>query len=109
MDAFSKIPGMIAPTIRDRFARGQTANSVAMLPALFLAYLQRWHTGKIPYVYLDQVMNPKVAHAMCESTDPVATFCADLPLWGDLAGDVRLVSAVRAAFARVKQFELERA
>jgi D-arabinitol 4-dehydrogenase len=109
MDAFSKIPGMIAPTIRDRFARGQTANSVAMLPALFLAYLQRWHTGKIPYAYQDQVMDPKVAHAMCEAADPVAAFCADLPLWGDLAGDSRLVSGVRAAFVRVKQFEAERA
>ncbi len=108
MDAFSKIPGMIAPTIRERFARGQSADSAAMLPALFLAYLQRWHTGKIPYAYTDQAMDPAVAHAMCEAADPVIAFCADGPLWGDLAGAPSLVKAIRAAFTRVKQFETER-
>ena len=48
MDAFSKIPGMIAPTIRDKLARGGSFDSVAMLPALFLAYLQRWHRRPDP-------------------------------------------------------------
>lgn len=109
MDAFSKIPGMIVPTIRERFARGATADSVAMLPTLFLAYLQRWHAGKIPYTYQDQAMDPAVAHAMCAASDPVVAFCADVPLWGDLAGDVRLVNAIRVAFERVKQFEKDKA
>ncbi len=109
MDAFSKIPGMIAPTVRERLKRGESVDSVAMLPALFLAYLLRWHKGQIPYAYADQAMNPGLAHAMCEAPDPVAAFCADLPLWGDLAGDRRLVDAMRRAFARVKHFEKERA
>ena len=91
MDGFSKMPGFIAPTIRQRLAAGATIDSVAMLPALFLAYLQRWHAGKIPYTYQDQAMDPAVAHAMCEANDPVAAFCADVPLWGDLAGDPRLI------------------
>jgi D-arabinitol 4-dehydrogenase len=104
MDAFAKIPAMIAPTFRDRLARGQTIHSVAMLPALFLAYLQRWHAGLIPYTYQDQAMDPAVAHAMCEADDPVATFCADVPLWGPLAGDERLVQAMRRAFERVNLF-----
>ena len=104
MDAFSKIPAMIAPTIRDRLARGESINSVAMLPALFLAYLQRWHAGQIPYTYQDQAMDPAVAHAICEATDPVAAFCADLTLWGPLAGDERLIDALRQAFTRVTQF-----
>ena len=104
MDAFSKIPAMIAPTIRDRLARGETINSVAMLPALFLAYLQRWHAGQIPYTYQDQAMDPAVAHAICEAADPVAAFCADLTLWGSLANDERLISALRQAFTRVNLF-----
>ncbi|MBB1074411.1 mannitol dehydrogenase family protein [Rhodoferax sp. 4810] len=104
MDAFSKIPAMIAPTIRDRLARGETINSVAMLPALFLAYLQRWHAGQIPYTYQDQAMDPAVAHAICEAADPVAAFCADAVLWGPLAGDERLVQALRTAFTRVNLF-----
>ena len=108
MDGFSKIPGFIAPTFRDRFARGQTVDSVAMLPALFLAYLQRWHAGKIPHTYQDQAMDTQLAHAMCDAPDPVAAFCADVPLWGDLANDNRLVSALRKAFERVKQFEKQR-
>ncbi|MDO8778773.1 MAG: mannitol dehydrogenase family protein [Burkholderiaceae bacterium] len=104
MDGFSKIPGFITPTLRERLARGESIASVAMLPALFLAYLQRWHAGLIPYTYQDQAMDPTQAHAMCEAADPVAAFCADVPLWGTLANDERLVSALRAATARVTQF-----
>jgi len=104
MDGFSKIPGFIAPTIAACLARGEAIASVAMLPALFLAYLQRWHAGGIPYVYQDQAMDPAVAHAICEAADPVAAFCADRSLWGPLAGETRLVDAVRAAAARVARF-----
>jgi len=104
MDGFSKIPGFIAPTIAARLARGEAIASVSMLPALFLAYLQRWHAGGIPYVYQDQAMDPAVAHAICDAADPVAAFCADRSLWGPLAGDARLVDAVRAAAARVARF-----
>ena len=104
MDGFSKIPGFIAPTIRQRLARGEGIDSVAMLPALFLAYLQCWHAGQIAYVYQDQAMDPAVAHAICEAADHVAAFCADKTLWGDLAGDARLVASVRRAGERVAQF-----
>jgi D-arabinitol 4-dehydrogenase len=109
MDAYSKIPAMIAPTIRERLKRGESIRSVAMLPALFLAYLQRWHSGKIPYSYQDQAMDVPAAHAMCESADPVVAFAADAALWGDMARDPRLVDALRGAFLRVKKFEQERA
>ena len=109
MDAYSKIPAMIAPTIRERLKRGESIRSVAMLPALFLAYLQLWHRGKIPYEYQDQAMDTAAAHVMCESADPVAAFAADAALWGDMARDPRLVDALRGAFLRVKQFEQERA
>jgi D-arabinitol 4-dehydrogenase len=104
MDAFAKIPAMIAPTVRDRLARGEAINSVAMLPALFLAYLQRWHAGQIPYTYQDQAMDPVAAHAICEAGDPVAAYCADRVLWGPLAGDERLVRAMRSASERVTLF-----
>jgi len=104
MDGFSKIPGFMAPTFRERLARNESISSVAMLPALFLAYLKRWHAGQIHYTYQDQAMDPAVAHAICEAADPVAAFCADRPLWGNLAGDARLVSAMREATARVQQF-----
>ncbi len=109
MDAFSKIPGMIAPTIRDQLARGGSFDSVAMLPALFLAYLQRWHAGQIPYTYQDQAMDPAVAHAICEAADPVAAYAADTTLWGEMAGHPQLVETLRKAFARVQAFVAERA
>jgi D-arabinitol 4-dehydrogenase len=104
MDGFSKIPGFIAPTVRERLAKGESIASVAMLPALFLAYLQRWHRGQIPYAYQDQAMDPAVAHAICGAADPVAAFAADRVLWGPLAGDERLVTALRAAAVRVGDF-----
>jgi D-arabinitol 4-dehydrogenase len=104
MDAFAKIPAMIAPTFRDRLARGEAIDSVAMLPALFLVFLQQWHAGKIPYDYQDQAMDPDVAHAICAAKDPVAAFSADVPLWGPLAGDERLIAALRRAVDRVTRF-----
>lgn len=104
MDGFSKIPGFIAPTIRERLEKNQPIASVAMLPALFLAYLQRWHQGQIPYEYQDQAMDPAVAHAICDAPDPVAAFAADKVLFGTLAGDARLEAALRTAGQRVAEF-----
>jgi D-arabinitol 4-dehydrogenase len=104
MDGFSKIPGFIAPTIRERLARSESIDSVAMLPALFLAYLHKWHKGEIPYTYQDQAMDDASAHAICSAADPVDAFCRHAVLWGDLAGDARLTQAVRAASTRVENF-----
>jgi len=104
MDGFSKVPGFIAPTVRERLDRCESIASVAILPALFLAYLQRWHAGQIPYTYQDQAMDPIVAHAICGAADPIAAFCADTTLWGALANDERLVSALGQATLRVNQF-----
>jgi D-arabinitol 4-dehydrogenase len=104
MDGYSKIPGFIAPTIRERLALDKSIASVAILPALFLAYLQRWHRGQIAYEYQDQAMNADAAHAMCDAADPIAAYCADAVLWGDLANDSRLVAAMRQAFDQVTQF-----
>ena len=104
MDGFSKIPGFIAPTVRERLARGESIAGVAMLPALFLAFLQRWHAGTLPYAYQDQAMDPAIAHAICNDRDPVHAFCSDRVLWGPLAGDARLVDAVREAGVRVDRF-----
>ena len=104
MDGYSKIPGFIVPTIRERLARGESIASVIMLPALFLAYLQRWHEGKIAYTYQDQAMDPVAAHAICEAADPVAAFAADAVLWGPLASTPRLLDALRVGYARVQLF-----
>jgi D-arabinitol 4-dehydrogenase len=107
MDGFSKIPGFIVPTVRDRLGRGESIDSVAMLPALFLAYLQRWHRGSIPYTYHDQAMDPAAAHAICDAADPVAALCGDTVLWGSLAGDERVTRAMRAAATRVDRLVSE--
>ena len=104
MDGFSKIPGFIAPTIRQRLAQGAGIDSVAMLPALFLAYLQRWHQGQLPYTYQDQAMDPSQAHAICAASDPVHAFCRNTVLWGDIAGHPELLSAVWRGLLRVQAF-----
>jgi len=104
MDAYSKIPGFIAPTVRERLAANAPIASVAMLPALFLIFLQRWHRNEIPYAYHDQAMDPGAVHAICQAADPVEAFCRDTVLWGPLAGDPRLIGAVRAAAERVAAF-----
>jgi D-arabinitol 4-dehydrogenase len=104
MDGFSKIPGFVRPTLVERLARGEAIDSTAMLPALFLAFLQRWHRGQLAYAYEDQAMDPAAAHAICEADDPVAALCADHVLFGTIAGDPRLVTAVRSASQRVARF-----
>jgi D-arabinitol 4-dehydrogenase len=104
MDGFSKIPGFIVPTIRERLARHESISSVAMLPALFLAFLQRWHQGALSYAYEDQAMDAAAAHAICAAADPVAAFAADRLLFGELAGQPDLLEALRQASARVQDF-----
>lgn len=104
MDAWSKIPGFIVPTIRERLAANASIASVMMLPALFLAFLQRWHRGEIPYEYHDQMMDPAVAHAICAAPDPIAAFCGDRVLWGELAGDARIIRETGSAAERVAAF-----
>lgn len=104
MNSFSKIQGFIAPTLHDRLSQGASIASTAMLPALFLAFLQRWHRGELPYVYQDQSMDGTAAHAICTATDPVAALCANSTLWGDIAGSEQLTASVRRAFTEVQRF-----
>src|SRR6201995_4137032 len=69
-DGFSKLPGFIAPTLSECFARNVDPNSTAILPALFFRFLERWHEGKLPYTYQDGVMDPAAAHAFFTASDP---------------------------------------
>jgi D-arabinitol 4-dehydrogenase len=108
-DGFSKIPAFIAPTVHDRLQRGASIAAVAVLPALFLAFLQRWHAGRLPFEYQDQVMDPAQAHAICDSADPVAALAGLASQWGALAGDDRLLAALRLAQGRVQRLLEERA
>jgi D-arabinitol 4-dehydrogenase len=101
MDGFTKIPGFILPTIRERLERGQSIASVARLPALFLAVLEQWHAGSLPFAYQDQVMAPEVGHAICTSPDPVAALVREPLLWQDLVGDERLYRALKLAHEQV--------
>ena len=104
MDGFSKVPGFIVPTLRECLARGASIASTAMLPALFFAFLGRWHRGELAQPYQDGVMDPAVAHAFFTAADPLAAFVRDPLLWGPLAGDARLLAALRAAMVRVDSF-----
>jgi D-arabinitol 4-dehydrogenase len=108
-DGFSKIPGFIAPTLRECFARQVDPNATAMLPALFFRFLERWHEGKLPYAYQDGVMDPATAHAFFEAADPVKAFVADKLLWGSLAQSADLERVLRAALGRVDAWLAKRA
>ena len=104
MDGFSKIPGFIVPTMRECLERGVSMAATALLPALFFHVLGRWHRGELPYVYQDGVMDPAAAHAIFEAEDPLQAFGAEPLLWGPLAGDPRLLHALRGADRRVRAF-----
>lgn len=103
-DGFAKIPGFLWPTFRECLARGASIASTAKLPALFFEFLGRWHRGELPFAYQDQGMDAASAHAIFASADPLGAFARDSILWGPLAGDARLVAALRAAHLEVLQF-----
>jgi D-arabinitol 4-dehydrogenase len=100
-DGFSKLPGFIAPTLSECFARNTDPDSTAILPALFFRFLERWHEGKLPYAYQDGVMDAAVAHGYFASKDPVRAFVEDRQLWGKMAGSEGLERVMRKAVAKV--------
>ena len=106
-DGFAKIPGFLWPTFHECLIRGASIEATAKLPALFFEFLGRWHRGELPYAYQDQGMEPASAHAIFESADPLGAFACDPILWGPLAGDARLVAALKAAHVGVLKFMKE--
>jgi len=104
MDGYSKLPGFILPTIRQRLERGESIAAVSMLPAFFLEFLLRVNKGQIPYPYEDQLADPNSVKTICEAADPVVAFCAERLLFNDLAGNKELIDAMQTAFAKVQKF-----
>jgi D-arabinitol 4-dehydrogenase len=103
MDGFSKLPGMIVPTLRDCLDAGRPMDATAMLPALFFEFLSRWHHGTLGVPYADGVMDPAVAHGFFATSDPLGAFLKDPMLWGPLAGNPTLDATIRKAHGRVQQ------
>jgi D-arabinitol 4-dehydrogenase len=104
MDAYSKIPSFILPTIIDAVKAGRSIDSVAILPALFLAFLVRQQRGEIMFEYEDQAMDAASAKAIVSAEDPVLVFANDKVLFKELAGNAILISALRQAYDRVNLF-----
>jgi D-arabinitol 4-dehydrogenase len=100
-DGFSKIPGFIAPTLAECFARGIEPRATAMLPALFFRFLDHWRQGALPYAYQDGVMDAEATRAFFSGPDPLAEFCGSRLLWGGMAQSPALVAVLRAALERV--------
>ncbi len=104
MDAYSKIPSFILPTIQDSLKAGRTIDSVAMLPALFLAFLVREQNGEIEFEYQDAMMSAESAQKIVSSDDIVQAFADDQILFADLAGNSTLLVTLRKAYDRVNAF-----
>ena len=104
MDAYSKIPSFILPTISDALKAGRSINDVAVLPALFLAFLERQQRGEIPFEYEDQIMDDASAKAIVSADDPIIAFANDRILFKEVSGDTLLIHALREAYERVIKF-----
>ena len=100
-DGFSKIPAMIAPTLRECYQRGVRPNAPAMLPALFYVFMEQWHHGKLPYEYQDGILDAPAVHAMFQSADPVAVYASDKALFGDLTEREDFAALLREKIADV--------
>ena len=104
MDAYSKIPSFILPTITDALKAGRSIDDVAVLPALFLAFLIRQQRGEIPFEYEDQIMDEENVKAIVTSEDPVIAFANDRLIFKEISGDASLIEALRKAYDRVMMF-----
>ena len=104
MDAYSKIPSFILPTISDGLKAGRSIDDVAVLPALFLAFLIRQQRGEIAFEYQDAIMDAAAAKAIASADDPVLAFANDRVLFKEFAGDASLIEALRKAYDKVNVF-----
>jgi D-arabinitol 4-dehydrogenase len=100
-DSYAKLREFIVPSIRETLARDEPIDSVAPLPALFLAFLELWQRKQLPFVHTDASLDAEHARRICADADPVGALLADTGLWGELAGDERLLGAVRVARAHL--------
>src|SRR6478736_5351499 len=50
-DSAVKLREFILPTLRERLGAGAPIDGVAMLPALFLAFLRRWTANELPFAH----------------------------------------------------------
>ncbi|WP_293765779.1 D-arabinitol 4-dehydrogenase [uncultured Aquitalea sp.] len=100
-DGFSKVPGFIAPTLQQSVAAGRQPVDTAVLPALFLRFLQRWQAQSLPYDYQDGIMDASACRRMLAADDVAGAYAADPMLWGELAGTDTLRALLDAALTRV--------
>jgi D-arabinitol 4-dehydrogenase len=100
-DSFAKFIGFVAPTILERLSLGAGLDGVSIMPALLLRYLQRWNRSELPFLHVDQTMDETAVRAICAAADPVAALCQNVALFGAAGAQPSLISAVRAAVARV--------
>ena len=105
-DGFAKIPGFIAPTIAERLAQQQSFACTAVLPALFLIFLQQRAAGNIPFAYQDQAMDEAAVDDMLGATDAVHAFCRSHVLWGALADNPTLEAGIRHAYHALQDLSL---
>lgn len=102
-DGFAKIPGFIEPTIAGRLAQQQDFSCSAVLPALFLIFLQQRAAGNIGFAYQDQAMDEAALRDMLGTADVVHAFCSSPVLWGALAGNPVLEAGIRDAYLSLQQ------
>ena len=96
MDGFSKIPGFIAPTVRERLARGGASTAWRCCRRCSWPSCSAGTRARCPMPTRTRAWTRR-AHAICEAADPLAAFVADASLWGELAGSRALREAIAAA------------
>lgn len=99
-DSYAKLRGFIAPTLVDRLSQHEHPQHAALVVALFLKALIA-----MPSEFMGRVasgpMDLNVFNKLVKSSHPVSLLCNDKMLWGDLAGDERLIAVVQQAFDRL--------
>lgn len=103
-DSFSKIPGFILPTFKTLVSRDESISATAGIIAAFFIFCEQLDQNKVPYIYNDPAYDPVKLREMMTAADPMDALGRDAALWWDLAGDAKLISALKGAYERVSQW-----
>ncbi|MES2208397.1 MAG: D-arabinitol 4-dehydrogenase [Pseudomonadota bacterium] len=103
-DGFSKVPGFLLPTLRERLASHHLFADTAMILATFFVFLQHWNEGKLNFQYQDPALNPERVKMIFASDKPLIAFCNETALWAELTGHPSLIALISQAHSKLTEW-----
>ena len=102
-DSFSKMAASSCRRCGNALPEGQPVPA-RRAPGALLRLPDPLAPRRVDFVYEDRLLDGAAVHGWFQAPDPVAAYCEEPSLWGDLAGSREMTAAVREAHGRVQAF-----